>query len=134
MANYNDVRAALGEAISIYDPALALNTYNYVPRTVTPPAVILQPAPHRTVDYTQVEGRGTFALWRFNIMIVVGQVDEEVAQEQAGDLITPGSDFIRAIQDIKLNGYAQVIDGGIAQMMFDQGLYTYAELNVIVKA
>jgi hypothetical protein len=134
VANYNDVRAALGAAISVYNPALALNTYSYVPRSIVPPAVILQPTPHRTIDYTQVEGRGTFALWRFNIMVVVGQVDEEVAQEQAGDLITPGSDFIRAIQDIKLNGYAQVLEGGIAQMMFDQGLYTYAELNVQVKA
>jgi len=67
-------------------------------------------------------------------MIVVGQVDEEVAQEQAGNLITPGSDLIRAIQDLKFNGYAQVLEGGISQMMFDQGLYTYAELNVVVKA
>jgi hypothetical protein len=134
VANYNDVRAALGEAMSVYSPALALNTYNYVPRSIIPPAAIVQPAPHRTIDYTQVEGRGSFALWRFNIMIVVGQVDEEAAQEQAGDLITPGSPLIRALQDIKLNGYAQVIEGGISQMMFDQGLYTYAELSVVVKA
>lgn len=134
MANYNDVRAALGQAINVYSPALALNTYSYVPRSVVPPAAIVQPAPHRTIDYTQVEGKSTFALWRFNIMIVVGQVDEEAAQTQAGDLITPGSPLIRAIQDLKFNGYAQVLEGGISQMMFDQGLYTYAELNVIVKA
>lgn len=134
MANYNDVRAALGAAINVYSPALALNTYSYVPRSIVPPAAIVQPAPHRTIDYTQVEGRGTFALWRFSVMIVVGQVDEEVAQTQAGDLITPGSPLIRAIQDLKLNGYAQVLEGGIAQMMFDQGLYTYAELTVVVKA
>lgn len=134
MANYNDIRAALGNAINVFDPSLALNTYSYVPRSIVPPAAIVQPAPHRTIDYTQVEGRGSFALWRFNIMIVVGQVDEEVAQTQAGNLITPGSPLIAAIQNIKLNGYAQVLEGGISQMMFDQGLYTYAELTVIVKA
>jgi hypothetical protein len=134
VANYNDVRAMLGDAINVYMPSLATNTYSYVPRSIIPPALIVQPTPHRTIDYTQVEGRGTFALWRFNIMIVIGQVDEEVAQTQAGDIITPGSPLIRAIQDIKGNGYAQVLDGGISSMMFDQGLYTYAELNVIVKA
>ena len=134
MANYNDIRAALGNAINVFDPSLALNTYSYVPRSIVPPAAIVQPAPHRTIDYTQVEGRGSFALWSFNIMIVVGQVDEEVAQTQAGNLITPGSPLITAIQNIKLNGYAQVLQGGISQMMFDQGLYTYAELTVIVKA
>lgn len=134
MANYNDIRAALGGAINLFNPALALNTYSYVPRSIVPPAAIVQPAPHRTIDYTQVEGRGSFALWRFNIMIVVGQVDEEAAQTQAGDLISPGSPLIAAIQNIKLNGYAQVLDGGISQMMFDQGLYTYAELTVVVKA
>jgi hypothetical protein len=134
VANYNDIRAALGGAINVFDPSLALNTYSYVPRSIVPPAAIVQPAPHRTIDYTQVEGRGSFALWRFNIMIVVGQVDEEAAQTQAGNLITPGSPLIAAIQNIKLNGYAQVLEGGISQMMFDQGLYTYAELTVIVKA
>lgn len=134
MANYNDVRAALGQAIAVFNPALALNTYSYVPRSIVPPAAIVQPAPHRTIDYTQAEGRSTFALWRFNIMIVIGQVEEEAAQTQAGDLITPGSALIRAIQDLKFNGYAQVLEGGISQMMFDQGLYTYAELNVVVKA
>lgn len=133
MANYNDVRALLGAAIGVYNPALLTNTYSYVPRSLVPPATILQPAPHRTIDYTQVEGRGNFALWRFNVMIVVGQVDEEAAQIEAGDIITPGSTLIRAIQDIKGNGYAQVLEGGISQMMFDQGLYTYAELSVIVK-
>lgn len=134
MANYNDIRAAIGAAISVYNPALALNTYSYVPRSIVPPAVIVQPSPHRTIDYLQAEGRSSFATWNFNIMIVVGQVDEEVAQQQAGDLITPGSPFIRAIQDIKLNGYAVITNGGISQMMFDQGLYTYAELTVVIKA
>jgi hypothetical protein len=134
VANYNVVRKLLGDALNVYMPSLAMNTYSYVPRSIIPPAAIVQPAPHRTIDYTQVEGRGNFALWRFNIMIVVGQIDEEVAQAQAGDIITPGSPLIRAIQDIKTNGYAQVLDGGISSMMFDQGLYAYAELSVIVKA
>jgi hypothetical protein len=136
MANYNDVRAALEGAIWACSPDLSLNTYSYVPRSLTPPALILQPHPHRAIDYMQVEGRGLFAAWRFNVMIVVGQIDEEAAQQMAGDLISPGSPMITAIQGLRVGGtgFTQVLEGGIAQMMFDQGLYTYAELSVVVKA
>lgn len=133
MSNYNDVRASLGAAIKTYSPALAVNTYDYVPRSITPPAVIVQPSPNRTIDYQVVQGRGVFAKWRFNVMIVIGQVSEEDAQKQAGDLVSPGSGLITALNNMTLtSGYAQVESGNIAQMMFDQGLYTYAELSVFI--
>lgn len=133
MVNYNEVRALLGEAIGAYSPALALNTYSYVPRSLTPPAVILQPAPRRTIDYLEAN-QSRAAKWRFNVMIVVGQVDEEAAQEQAGDLISPGSGLLCALNARIGSGFSQVTDGSIAQMQFDQGLYTYAELSVVVMA
>jgi hypothetical protein len=133
VVNYNEVRAALGEAIAVYSPALALNTYSYVPRSITPPAVILQPVPRRTIDYLEAN-RSRSAKWRFNVIIVVGQVDEEAAQQQAGDMISPGSSLLNALNTRMGTGYAQVTDGGISQMQFDQGLYTYAELSVVVLA
>lgn len=131
MTNYNDVRAALAEAVA--DATPVLNIYSYVPQTLTPPSAIIQPAPHRTIDYMQTAQSG-LAKWRFNIMIVVGQVSEEAAQEQAGDLISPGSPLLLALNTRLGSGFSQVFEGGIAQMMFDQGLYTYAELSVIVTA
>jgi hypothetical protein len=133
VANYNDIRAAIGAAIESYQPGL--NVYDYVPRSLTPPSAIVQPVPHRTIDYTQVQGRGAFAKWRFTIHIVIGQVDEQSAQQQAGDLISPGSPMIRALNRLPLtNGQTVVETGGIAQMMFDQGLYTAAELAVCIVA
>jgi len=131
VANYNDVRAALGTALETYQSGL--NVYDYVPKSLTPPAAIVQPAPHRTIDYVQAQGAGGLAKWRFNVLIVIGQVDELAAQQQAGDLISPGSSVIQALNRMPLtNGYALVESGGIAQMMFDQGLYTYAELSVVI--
>lgn len=131
--NYNQVRALLGEAIAVYSPALAMNTYSYVPRSITPPAVILQPTPRRTIDYLEAN-QSRSAKWRFNVMIVIGQVDEEAAQEQAGDIISPGSTLLNALNGRLGTGYSQVSDGAISQMQFDQGLYTYAELSVVVLA
>src|SRR5207245_1606966 len=101
--------------------------------TLTPPSAIIQPQPHRTIDYLQTQQSG-LAKWRFNIMIVVGQVSEEAAQEQAGDLISPGAPLLLALNTRLCTGFVQVVEGGISQMMFDQGLYTYAELSVVVTA
>lgn len=131
MSNYNDVRSALGAAVQSYQPNL--NVYYYVPRTIVPPAAIIQPVPHRTINYVQAYG-SELAKWRFTVMIVIGLVDEESAQEQAGDLISPGSALIRALNTRLASGYAQVTEGGLAEMMFDTGLYTYAELSVVVTA
>ena len=131
MTNYNVVREALAGAVEAATPVL--NIYSYVPQTLTPPSAIIQPAPHRTIDYLQTQQSG-LAKWRFNIMIVVGQVSEEAAQEQAGDLISPGSPLLLALNTRLCTGFVQVVEGGISQMMFDQGLYTYAELSVVVTA
>jgi hypothetical protein len=130
VSNYNDVRTALGTAVQAFEPGV--NVYYYVPRTLVPPAAIIQPLPHRTISYLQAQS-SFLAQWHFNIMIVIGQVDEQAAQQQAGDLISPGSPLIRALQDTPLpNGYVEVVEGGISEMMFDQGLYTYAQLTVNV--
>lgn len=131
MTNYNCVRKALGDAVE--GATQVLNVYSYVPRSLSPPSAIIQPAPRRTIDYLQSMQSG-LAKWRFNVLIVVGQVDEESAQEQAGDLISPGSPLLVALNKRLATGFSQVVEGGISQMMFDQGLYTYAELSVIVTA
>lgn len=130
MTNYNTVRDALGAAIRSFQPDM--NVYYYVPRTLIPPAAIVKPQPHRTISYLQAQSSG-LAQWHFNVLLVIGQVDEEAAQEMAGDLISPGSPLIQALNDAKLpNGYAQVVDGAVAEMMFDAGLHTYSELSVVV--
>jgi hypothetical protein len=131
VTNYNCVRKALGDAVE--GATQVLNVYSYVPRSLTPPSAIIQPAPRRTIDYLQTQSSG-LGKWRFNVLIVVGQVDEESAQEQAGDLISPGSPLLLALNQRLGTGFSQVVEGGISQMMFDQGLYTYAELSVIVTA
>lgn len=130
MTNYNIVRKAISEAVQAYRSDM--NVYCYVPRTLIPPSAIVRPRAGRTIDYLQAQSSG-FAKWYFTVMLVVGLVDEEAAQKLAGDLISPGSDLIVALQNADLpNGYATVTDGSVSQMMFDQSLYTYAELSVIV--
>jgi hypothetical protein len=73
------------------------------------------------------------AEWHFSVMLVVGLVDEQRAQEQVGDLISPDSPLIVALHNAPLpNGYSQVLDGSVSEMTFGQGLYTYAQLSVTV--
>ena len=136
MASYASVQAALGAAIGTYSPALALNTYTYVPRSLVPPAAIIQPQAHKTIDYMVLHGSSHVAKWYFTVQLVIGQVDEEAAQEQAGVLISPGSDFIAALNSTAFpnGGYAKVTEGAVSQMMFADGLYTYAQLSVYIQA
>lgn len=130
MSGYNEVRDALGAAISIYRPTM--NVFNHVPRTLVPPAAIIQPRPSRTIDYVQALSSG-LAKWNFYVLLIIGLVNEQSAQDEAGDLISPGSPLIAALQDAPLpNGFAQVTEGAISEMSIGQSLYTYAQLSVVV--
>jgi hypothetical protein len=132
VANYNDIRYALGASVTAYQPNV--NVYYYVPRSLVPPAAIVQPQPHRTISYQQALS-SPMAEWRFNILIVIGQVDEQAAQEQAGELISPGSGLVQALNDTQLpSGYVVVTDGSISEMQTGSSstLYTYAQLSVCV--
>lgn len=128
MSGYNTVRKALGAAVAAYEPDV--NVYYYVPRTLVPPAVIIQPA-HRTVSYLRGQGNSLSAEWRFNVMMIVGQVDEEGAQETAGELISPNSPLVRALFNTQVqNGYVQVTDGTVAEASIGGGVYTHVQLSV----
>jgi hypothetical protein len=134
---YNEIRTSLGAStaqwlgtIGVSQPAM--NVFNYVPRTIIPPAAIIQPVAQRTIDYMNVLGRGGLADWYFHVLIVVGLVDEEAAQQLTGQIISPGSPLINALQDSMR--FVQVTSGSIAEMMFGNALYTYARLNLTVKA
>lgn len=130
MTNYNLIRDSLDEAVQVYRPDM--NIYRYVPRTLVPPAAIVKPRAGRTIDYLQMQSSG-MARWNFTIMLIVGLVDEEAAQIMVGDMISPGSPLIFALQNATLpNGYVTVTDGAVNEMMVDQSLYTYAELSVVV--
>lgn len=132
MSNFNDVQNALGESCRRFLPDL--NVYTQVPRSLVPPAAIVQPSPHNTIDYEQAYSSG-LADWNFIIMIVVGLVDDLAAQRQVGELISPGSALITAINDTTFEtGWAKVTRGGVSQMNFGKALYTYAELSVRVTA
>jgi hypothetical protein len=127
VSGYNTVRKALGAAVQEYEPDI--NIYYYVPRTLVPPAVIVQPA-HRTVSYLQGQSSRS-AEWRFNVMVIVGQVSEEGAQEMAGELISPRSLLVAALNNTKLEkGYAQVTDGTVAETTIGGGVYTHVQLSV----
>lgn len=131
VTNYETVRNSLSDAIHVYKKEL--NIYRYVPRTLVPQCAVLKPRGSRTIDYMQMQGRSSLAKWYFTVMIIVGKIDERYAQQRAGEMISPGSDLIKALQDAKLpNGFTQVTEGAINDLMFGQALYTYAELQVTV--
>jgi hypothetical protein len=130
VTSFSDVRSVLGGSIRRALPGL--NVHHYVPRSLVPPAAIVQPNPHNTIDYEQQYSSG-LADWMFTVMIVVGQVDDESAQDQVGAMLTPNSPLICAINESRFEtGWARVQRGNVAQMNFGKALYTYAELTVRV--
>ena len=130
--NYNEITAGLGAALQSYAPGI--NIYPDVLRTIVPPAAIVQPMPRNTVEYDRAQG-SSLAMWHFEVLFIVGQVDEVSAQRQAGDLISPGSALINAINRATFGrGYAHVTAGSVSQMQSGQTLYTNAQLSVDVLA
>lgn len=136
MTSFIDVRNTLGRAVIRVLPEH--NVYGYVPRSIIPPAAIVTPVPNNTIDYEQ-QYNSTQADWMWTIKIVVGQVNDEAAQDMVGELLSPGSDLINAVNGCVFGdgpgaGWARVQRGGVSQMMFGKALYTYAELTVRVTA
>lgn len=130
MTDYNTVRDAVFSAVRLYQPDM--NVYHYVPRSLVPPSAIVKPRASRTIDYLQAQSSG-LARWNFVVLLIIGLVDEQAAQKLAGELISPGSPLIAALQNAELpTGYVTVTDGSVSEMMFGQSLYTYAELSVVV--
>lgn len=130
MSTYNDIRQALGAAIISFRPEL--NVFHYVPRSFDPPVAIVQPEMRRTIDYQQV--MGSFANWYFNVLIVVGELYEEAAQEIAGDLISPTSPLICALQEANVP-YIQVVDAAVSEQTFKtSAVYTLARVSLLVRA
>lgn len=135
VTNYNTVRESVAAAVVSYSSTL--NVYHYVPRSLNPPAAIIQPRPHMTINYMQAQSSG-MAKWYFNVLLVIGLVNEQAAQDLAGELISPGSALIYQLQNLTLpNGFAQVTDGSISEMDVtnpngSHSLYTYAQLAVVI--
>lgn len=130
MSKYNDIRKTLGAALRSFNPAL--NVYLYVPDSFVMPAAIIKPQPHRTIGYLEAQS-SNMACWYFYVQIVIGEVYEEAAQDAAGELISPGSPLIVALQNCMR--FVQVTDSGISSMGTpDGGTYTYAQLSLMVQA
>lgn len=137
MSNYDAVRAAIAASLQSYKSDL--NVYDHMPRTFVPPAAIVKPRAHRTTTYERAMGGGTYAQYHFIVQFIVGLVDENAAQDQAGQLISPNSPLIWALQDAVIpNGFVNITDGAVSEMMVttDTGaaLYTYAEIALTIDA
>jgi hypothetical protein len=127
---YVEIRQALGAAITLVQPDM--NVFHYTPRSFTPPVAIVQPEMRRTIDYEKVYSSG-FVDWYFNILIVVGLIDEEASQEKAGGLISPESQLIAALHGAL--PYVQVLEASISEQSFKtSAVYTYARISLLIKA
>ena len=133
MANYNDLKRTLGDALRQFSDEI--NVFDFFPKSVVPPAAVIQPAVP-TVNFIQAEQSRT-AEWRFTVMLIVGQVNEEAAQTKIGDLISPGSDLIEALNVVgEDTGFlrVKVTDASVSEVQVGTTTYAYARLSVNVIA
>lgn len=138
MSRYNDIRYALAASVESSLP-FPLNVYSYMPKTFIPPAAMVYPNT-RSINYLQMMSSQS-AEWHYTVLIVLGEVDEEAAQNLVGDIVSPDSAVIAAICNTKIpGGYAVVTDGSVSERQVPgasatgAALYTHAELHVMVKA
>lgn len=133
MADYNEIKKTLGDALRQFQDDL--NVSDYFPKSVVPPAAVIQPAVP-TISYIQARNSPT-AQWRFSVMLIVGQVNEEAAQLRIGEFISPGSPLIEALNAIgEDSGFlrVKVTDASVSEVQVGTTNYAYARLSVVVDA
>lgn len=133
MANYNELKRTLGDALRTFSDEI--NVSDFFPKSVVPPAAVIQPAVP-TINFIQAEQSRT-AEWRFTVMLIIGQVNEEAAQEKIGDLISPGSPLIEVLNAVgEDSGFlrVKVTDASISEVQVGTTNYAYARLSVNVIA
>jgi hypothetical protein len=128
---FTQVITALGEACKAGAPKL--NVYTTWPCSVSVPAAVIRigkPA----IRYIQVMGNSTQAKWLFEILLVVGSVNDKAAQKRAMALISPDSKLVAAVNDVKVTegGAVKVTESSTGEV--DVGSGTYASASLFVTA
>lgn len=135
MANENDLRKALGDAMRELF-ADEINVSDFFPKSPPPsPSLVIQPGtpvgdPIQAMNSTTAE-------WQFIVMLLVSQINEESAQLRIGDLISPGSPLIEALNSIgEDSGFLRVKVTGmsISEVQYATTMYAYGRLAVKVTA
>jgi len=135
MAGFNEVRLVLADACrsAVGD----VNVFYYLPKRVPAPAVVIRTV-KPTGDYLTTWGGG-YAEWMFEVLVVVGRVSDESAQNMLGDMISPDSSLITALNDVEFPGgpgcgHAHVRKCDIADIRIGATRYACARLTVLVRA
>jgi len=135
MASFNDIRTALADAgrSAVGD----MNVFGYLPRRPPSPALVIRTV-KPSADYATTWGGG-YAEWTFELLLIAGRVSEESAQNFLGDMISPNSPLIQAINNIEFPGgpgygHAHVRQCNIADIKVGATKYACARLAVLVRA
>lgn len=100
-----------------------------MPASVSPPVAVVRPA-QPAIMYRGAYG-ARLAHWKFELLVILGKVDERVAQERLGELLSPDSDLVQELLNAELgNGYLTVVDARLA----DFGPYASARWTVAATA
>jgi hypothetical protein len=135
MANENEIRQALADAIRTV-LSDEINVCDFFPKSPPPsPSLVIQRAVP-TADLVQAMNSPT-AAWRFVVMLLVSQVNEEAAQLKIGDLISPGSPIIEALNAVgEDTGFmrVKVTDVSESEVQYATTMYAYGRFSVNVLA
>lgn len=135
MANENDLRRTLADAMRAFFSD-EINVSEFFPKSPPPsPSLVIQPGTP-VGDLIQAMNSST-AEWQFVIMLLVGQVNEEAAQNKIGDLCSPGSPLIQALNAIgEDSGFlrVKVTNVSISEVQYATTMYAYGRFQVKVIA
>jgi len=135
MANENDLRKILGDTMKTLF-SNEINVSDFFPKSPPPsPSLVVQPG--TPVGDPIQAMNSTTAKWQFVVMLLVSQVNEESAQIKIGDMISPGSTLVEAINNIgDDSGFlrAKVTNMSISEVQYATTMYAYGRLSVEVTA
>lgn len=135
MGKYRDVRDTLAASAQAGVTAMGItdvNVYSTLNKSAVAPAIVVRPG-NPTILYGEADGRSPLARWNFEVLIIVGQVNEQAAQDRIADMIDPDSPIIEALDDSDFgNGFAQTRRALVGETPIGATLYASALIGVQV--
>lgn len=99
------------------------------PASVNVPAAIVQPAA-QTIRYGD-KTISELASWRFELLLLLGNINEHAAQVKAGELVAPSSDLIQALNYARIdNGWLDLIEANVGNQTYNARTYGGAKINI----
>lgn len=124
MTAYTTVRDTVYQACRATLPSElpGIKIYPTARKSPALPAAVIRPG--RPTGRPIVALTSPSAKWKVDVLLLLGMINEEVAQERAFEILSPSSKLLQALKSIRVaNGFLITSEIQIGQLSYNNGWY-----------